>query len=429
MKWNQFIESLLNNECAFDEVYLSLNEKEEGFTVPPIIKVSILMIDKLIESGDKNNIIVFPERDQSSFIYTLIKLVHNIASGKIEKSYDPYSFKKGQKLKYKNCIMEFDRTGYQNGKEMIFVRFTDLLYGIPIEIAPFLQLTDSNMLSKYNSFAKVFKIQDVQKEKKQRTWSEIVRTIQDFRTHMESSVFYVATLASSMEHFQTWRLNGKKLNDIFHIGRTDYSGNITNIGAGQLSGTPSIVLATNTYAVREAINKGAPAQSLIMDISNINMINSQLDAIDEIIGADIPITCITDMKNSFDMEPLTGRGFNVWRWDRNYITEELYRDSHLLIDKRAELCAKMTVRYIVAEGNIISNVIKKLYSMKDEVKDQSTQMMDIFAELFSMTLGILRRIAPYTDTEKLRARSRLSDCEILLQKRTIIYIKQYYLEL
>lgn len=428
MKWDNYVESLLYKRCAFDDVYLSIGETEDEIAVPPIIKVSVLILDKLIKSGQNNNVIVFPERNQSSFIFTLIKLVHNIASGEIEKSYDPNNFNKGQKLKYKNCIMEFDRIDYQNGKEMLFVRFTDLLYGLPIEIAPFLQLTNSNMLSRYNTFAKNYRIQDIQKHEKCTVWNEIIRTMQDFKTHMESSVFYVAPIASTIGHIFTWRFNGKGLKDIFHIGKTDYSGNIKNIGAGQLSGTPSIVLASDPYAVNTAMNKGAPIQSLIIDISNSNVVNCQLDAIDNIIREDIPITCITDAINSFDLQPFTDRGFNVWRWDENYITESLYRDSNLLSDKKAELCVKRTVKYITADDDLISNLVKKLYSKKSEVKDQSIQMNDIFTELFRITLNVLRRIVPYTDAERTIVQRKLSECKSLLQKEHFFISKRTYLD-
>ena len=50
-----------------------------------------------------------------------------------------------------------------------------------------------------------------------------------------------------------------------------------------------------------AVENGNPIQSLIVDISNMNQILSQLDALDEILTTGIPVIFVTDTANSFDL--------------------------------------------------------------------------------------------------------------------------------
>lgn len=83
LEWHDFVEQLLSEESSFDGISLSFDGTAHSVGVPPIIKASVLMLDKMITHQGKFNILVFPERIQSIFIFTLIKLLHNIAEGKL----------------------------------------------------------------------------------------------------------------------------------------------------------------------------------------------------------------------------------------------------------------------------------------------------------------------------------------------------------
>lgn len=74
LEWADYVSQLLSSTSSFKGVTLSFNDSNEIFEVPPIIKSSILMLDKMTEHQGKFNIIVFPERIQSAFIFTLVKL-------------------------------------------------------------------------------------------------------------------------------------------------------------------------------------------------------------------------------------------------------------------------------------------------------------------------------------------------------------------
>ena len=85
MEWQDYVAQLLSQKSSFDGIILSFEDNAHSVGIPPIIKASVLMLDKMIAHQGKFNILVFPERIQSIFIFTLIKLLHNIAEGKIER--------------------------------------------------------------------------------------------------------------------------------------------------------------------------------------------------------------------------------------------------------------------------------------------------------------------------------------------------------
>ena len=110
MEWQDYVAQLLSQKSSFDGISLSFEDNAHSVGIPPIIKASVLMLDKMIAHQGKFNILVFPERIQSIFIFTLIKLLHNIAEGKIERAYDPEAFKPGEKLKLGNAVKPSKRS-------------------------------------------------------------------------------------------------------------------------------------------------------------------------------------------------------------------------------------------------------------------------------------------------------------------------------
>lgn len=73
LEWHDYIQRLLTQESSFDGITMSIGTGE-NVEVPPIIKASILMLDRMQKCQGKRNILVFPERVQSIFIFTLSKL-------------------------------------------------------------------------------------------------------------------------------------------------------------------------------------------------------------------------------------------------------------------------------------------------------------------------------------------------------------------
>ena len=100
MEWQEYISRILADSASFDGISLSFGEAEE-FAVPPIIKASVLMLDKMLEHQGQFNILVFPERIQSIFIFTLTKLLYNIIEGR-------QTYKYGSKDPGRNYLNTFD---------------------------------------------------------------------------------------------------------------------------------------------------------------------------------------------------------------------------------------------------------------------------------------------------------------------------------
>lgn len=418
MEWYDYVAQLLSQESSFDGISLSFEDDAHSAGVPPIIKASVLMLDKMIENQGKFNILVFPERIQSIFIFTLVRLLHNIAEGQIKRDYDPDAFRPGEKLKLGNAVVEF--VGIEEKKDERRMRIkvldngTDLIIDAPIEFFPLFQLTNTQRrLSPYKQY--------VDEKKKaeaivsyQTDDERFLKLLSDYKTHMDSSIVNMTSVINAKELLATCKLCGHDIKELLLVGQADYEGTIRNIGTGQLGGIPAIVLASDLYMITAMADRGHPIQSIIIDGSNASALLNQMDALDNLMRLGVSITCVTDIVNSFDLQPFLDRQFNLWRWDETSITDHLYDISPLSSDRKIKHCAKREIEYLTGDGNEISIAIRKLYSHRSEAQTLSAQMLKLFDKLFSLAFTALRETVPFGENQLSQSRFVLDECAAIL---------------
>ncbi len=416
LKWREFIDHLIDmtHKLKYGRLELSLDGGISTTGIPPIIKSSMMMLDKMQQNQGRLNIFVFPERVQSIFMFTIVKLLHNISTGRIDGSYNPEDFAPGEHLRIGDAVVEF--LGFEVYKDMncMKIRLADADVIARPENFPFFQRTDAKRLNKYRKYEAA--VNEAKRQFKSRSVQDYFLSIlNNFKTHMDKSIFYMTSITHTKELIKACSLSGKAFSDLVLIGQTDFEGNVRNIGAGQLGGKPAIVLASDLYAVSAASSNGNDIQSIIIDASNGNTLMTQMDALDELIRLGVPITCVTDVVNSFDLELFQNRGFNIWRWDRNSITEKLYNAVSLNSDRKIKNCFMRKLDYCIAEGSEISTAIRMLYTHRKETSESSTHMIKIFELLFSLAFTALWETVPFDDAQRLHAEKMVHECSGLLE--------------
>lgn len=413
LEWRDYISQLLSQVSSFDGISLSLGDSQSSVGVPPIIKASVLMLDRMLECQGKFNILVFPERIQSIFVFTLVKLLYNISEGRIKCAYNPEEFSPGDKLRFGKFVVEFLGIETCGEKKNMRLRFSDLEDTALIDFFPLFQKTTAKRISPYKDFG--VKIKKAKQLLSKMTADErYLKLLADYKTHMDSSIVNMTSIINTKELITGCRLCGKSVKDVILVGQTDYEGNVKNICVGQLAGTPAIVLASDLYAISAMAERGHPIQSIIIDGSNANALLSQMDALDELIRLEVPITCVTDVVNSFDLQPFLDRQFNLWRWDESSLTEQLYDANSLSSDRKIKHCANRKVDYLVTNGNEISTAIKRLAAHRSEAQALSAQMIKLFDALYSLAFTALRETTNFDDDQLTKKRTILDGCSSLL---------------
>ena len=426
LEWQDYVSQLLSDSSSFDGISLSFEGSQEELAipllntkkavdVPPIIKASILMLDKMQMHQGKLNILVFPERIQSIFIFTLVKLLYNISEGKIDHAYDPASFKKGDKLRFESAVVEFDSVEEKNGEKRMKIRLADgLTISASVEYFPLFQRTNTKKKLSTNKQYVEAKKEAAKKIVRMSADQKYLKLLADHKTHMENSIVNMTSIINTKQMISSCKLCGQNIKDAILVGQADYTGSVKNIGSGQLGGIPAIVLASDLYAISAMAQNRHPIQSIIIDGSNANALLSQLPALDELIRLGVPITCVTDVVNSFDLQAFQERGFNLWRWDETSLTEKLYDATPLSLDKKTKHCAKRKINYVVTDGNEISTAIRLLYAHRKESQTASAQMLKLFDKLFSFAFTALRETVPFASSQCIQMQSVLDECSHLL---------------
>ncbi len=389
MEWENYVHGILSEKDALDELCISIDEDRTEMAFPPVIKASIRILDKILDDGGKLNIFVFPEKQQMPFLFMIGKVIHNLTGGKIHHNYDPLSFTPGQKVKLGDAIAEYLEPGESEGKKGVWLKLADVKrYFCPVEILPVLQRTMTKKpISKNDKF--------FQEKKKINAILQVfgsdsvLLNLVSHKSHLEQSIAYVSSVSVTKSRLNDCYLDGHEIQDILLLAQTNYEGTIKTISAGQLDGNPALVLASDLFAANAAAFMKHPFQSMIIDITNIHQALSQLDALDEAIKHKIPLLCITDTPDAFDLAEFRKRGFKVWRWDAVSLTTQMIVGESFL-DGRLRNCLSHSIHYNNISDPTLSECMMRLSKEKHNVTEHSAEIIKLYDQLMDLTFRALR---------------------------------------
>ncbi|MBR4341237.1 MAG: DrmE family protein [Lachnospiraceae bacterium] len=411
MEWSEYIKQIIESEKCLDNISVEIDGVTES--IPQIIKASVFMLEKMIKNQGKYNLFVFPDGDQLPFLFMLSKLIYNIYLGKIEKKYNPEDFVHGQMLKLGNAVVEFDRIESErafNGEKAIYVKTSGCTDVMKLEFAPYFQKTKkikkSSEKKYYEEKSKIKRLLSLQ--------NSYLSKLSDMKTYMTDSLFYVAFITKSKDQAKTIKINNESMFDYFLVGQTDYSGKIELIKDKE-SGTPSLVFSSQIAYVNEAIRRGEKCQSVIINLAECD-VESQLVELDELKTYKVPIVCVTDTINSFDLDVLKDRGFNIWRWDADSITSNLCESKATKFGKRIDSCMGEKIVYEDVKFEQIDTIFSLLNKYRSKLENESMGINAIYTKLFSYAFFLLRNIREINKAERNRYDQDLSSCEKILEK-------------
>jgi len=413
LSWKEYVEQLLDTPTVLDN--MSLQYGENITKLSPIVKASIQMLESMISTEGQHNIFVFPEIKELLYEFVLAKIVYNVGTGKINITYDPRTFREGQKLKYKNCVVEFESFYVdENDVERVRIRFADrATYSLPANIAPIFQIAeaDTKRFTKSTVFYETFSPKKALEELKQSSVNKnIIEALKDYKTHLDGSIFLVTNAKAAKEYFDNIKINGAPLKDILLVGKIRQGGSIESYYPGQLSGNPAIVIASDFYSVYEAICNGANVQSVIVNASIGTLIENQLDTLDDLSQEGFPVLCLTDTSNSFNLSLLSDRDYNLWRWDETSLVDSVYASELKTTGQKIENCANQNIVYETVACELISQALQLLYLHKTVIEEQGTDIIATYNKVFSLLFTALRTAVPFEREEANRIQDILKEC-------------------
>lgn len=411
MEWENYVHEILSDKDALDELYVSIDGGKTHTEFPPAIRASVRILDRILEDGGRLNLFVFPEKQQMLLLFMLAKVIHNLTEGKIRSNYNPSLFTSGTKVKLGNAVAEFLCADEMDGRKGVWLGFRHKSkYFCPIEILPVLQRVKTKRISRDDTFYQ--ELNRIRELMKTFGTDSVLLNLLSQKSHLDKSIAYVSSVSATKARLNVCSLDNHRLQDILLLGQTSYEGEIKNISTGQLDGIPALVLASDLFAANALAAMRHPLQSMIIDITNVHQALSQLDALDEAIALRIPLLCITDTPDAFELTEFRKRGFKVWRWDSVSLTEELLAGEDFL-NCRLRNCLSHSIRYHSISDLTISECMARLSRQKHAVEDQTTEVIKLYDQLADLTFSALRETVGFTPSQVEEALHAYDKCKSL----------------
>jgi hypothetical protein len=379
LSWETVSEELLATNSVFDGWQLSMPGNTEYLPVPGIVKLTLKLMDNAFAKGMNKLIIVYPERTYLPSLTVILQAVSDIISGRLRTAHARYLFQPGQKLKVYNYVCEFVSVEKKNDKDMICVKFSDVNGFYPIEKAPVFQQTDTRRkLSKFPGSL-------INNNKNDSAFD----MLEAKKTILTDSIYYITSTGNFKETFSDIKINGKNILDLLLSGTINTENNIKVMNKGQIDGTPALVFTNNLYSLAGYLSENS--RYIFIDINNDSIVNSQLDALDNIINRNIPVVVVVDAVNSFNLGALEDRDFLTLRWDKNSIIHDLYNVSSMdAINTRIYNCSNKEIHYELCENHEITCILNNLKKLRRCLDEYTQDMADVYWQLYSISIFLLR---------------------------------------
>lgn len=416
MEWQEYVQELNSQHSVLDDILSTGNQDSVLFSAAPLVKASILLLEQMTQRLCSFTLMAFPAKEPILPELIKGKILYNICTGKVGTNYDPYTFTAGQKLKLGNAVVEFVKIVQEDGIDRIKVRLADLDgYSVPVETAPFLQVAESNRLSKWEKFAEEKRRHEFLSKSADSSLS-IISTLLDYRTHMENSIFLVMPLRKAEAILEVIQIDGIPLNGILFVGRAKHDGTVERFGAGQFAGTPSVVLAPNLNAVVRAIEAGNKVQSIIIDISNSRNIASWLEDLGRLISFGFPMFSICDIRQLPDLEPMVCKGFRIWQWNRERLTEPLHYQLPDLEAKATSINMETNVAYVKLRNDELDKILELIPICRKSFQECVPEVISAWRKMERLIYRAYRSITPVSEAVAESAEGVFGECRSIFKR-------------
>jgi hypothetical protein len=236
---------------------------------------------------------LFPEIEVSLFILVVFHSIFRFDTHKLKNDYNPDTFRRGERLKCGKAVVQFDRVENNGENLLIYIEDAELIYGVPMSMAPIFQHTNTKKkLSKHSVVQCELKIHN-----KESGSNLILDRIKNFRTHINETLCLVTVQSECLDLFQKTTINEKPLLELIYVAKLNRNGEIKNVSTGKLEGHPGILVASDLYAVLEAIERGIEIKKILVSIKSVNVFENELDALDNLIDYGAEFICVSELTN------------------------------------------------------------------------------------------------------------------------------------
>lgn len=384
--------------------------------LPPIVVDTLDLMIAAIGEG-QSLVITTPARESFGQVLASLLAINNqlkIDESSRFSSFDAIGtrFAKGDKLKMGNAVVEFIRVDDKTGG--IVVQYNPkcpIRHTLPLEQSLLLQKTDSNRrLSTSKKFNAEREALNCATAKDASAIAELKRK----KTFGGTTIVYIGALKRATQFCLQTLVADTPLIDLLlcervNLGDGDGGLQLSLIGKGQHSGTPSLMIAFDLMDIIElSDDKVGLIQAVVIDVDSPDaFIERNIEDVRRVMDQKIPVFAIVSNAKSSSLGQLRENGFLEWRWDGRTLdhadssrcpgTLSEQRGFFWNLNSKCSNCIHFNLQVVACTDDRID----ELHAVLDNIdallgRDSGDEAIeDLRRELWMTTLQILRSTIPF----------------------------------
>lgn len=365
-----------------DSVFIIKNKKQINTSI--FLALTVYIVQKNISK--KNLIILTPESEKFSLIFTYLYTVMDIYNENIKNNYSYDNLIKNEKYKFQNSIVKFNELNTSKEKQMIKVELSDgSFWSLPTSKAPFFQKVDTNRnLSSLEKFKKDFNVW------KQKNNSDYVQKILNLKTHLKQSNILYSDKKMEEYLLNDLYLDGEEFKNLLLTGKI-VNGDVKKQVSGQYEGNPSLILSRDIDEIQDYIFNNQNISKIFLSFKNRESLEKNLQYVDFINQVHLSNVIFTESLNDNQFKLYKDRNYVIWSWKKNLI-REFYNQSESLdqIGESFKAFSQSNLSLIKVDYHDISHSVTLLKRIESKVDTASPYLVKIFDRLVPVIFSLLR---------------------------------------
>lgn len=371
-------------EISILEAIFTLGKKNKKINISVFLASTIVIVNNYIK--DRNLIIISPDADTFSFLFSHLYTVKDIYEELLTNNYTYKNLIKDEKYKFQNSIVKFNELYIHDEKLMIKIELSDgSFFSIPTSKAPFFQKVDTNRnLSSLEKFKNDFK------KWKQKKDSDFVQKILNLKTHLEQSNLLYSDNKMEEQLLNDLYLDDELFKNLLLTGKI-VNGDVKNQEAGQYEGIPSLILSRDIDEVQDYIFSNQKISKVFLSFKKKESLEKNLQYVDTLNQMNLSNVIFTESLNDNQYKLYKDRNYIIWSWNKSII-KELYNHSESLdlIDESFRAFSQSNVSLIKVDDVNIAYSVTLLKRIEKKVETASSYLVKIFDRLVPVIFSLLR---------------------------------------
>ena len=391
MKESEFLDIILSKEKyqenIFNDLGIASSLSFDYFTL-----WNVELLNEFKKREQNRLVLITPKLPNFVSKFVITYLLQDILRGDIVSDYRISKLEIGKLYRVGTAVVRY--LGFSTDswtKSLLLELASTNKMHLPLSLVPIMQKTDTERsLSSPKNFNR-----EREKQKSLVTSNDIIQKLTVYKSAHNHTTIIVSPIREFVTYVSGIALNEIYIFDIFLMQSANIGGTTSNIGAGQLTGTPLIVVCSDLNSALSYLKKNK-ADEIFIDLDSISTIQDYSQQINDLTNLKIPIFWEGSYQSLDKLPFIKKYGFSSWVWTRKF----LLQINKNFEDRIIARSSNSIVNYKIISPDDISRIfenIKKIDKPEYSIGSSETLLLTMTDICFAYIKSFLPSLLPQKD--------------------------------